>query len=269
MPRGRCRACRGAGVAPQRSDRGGALPRARDRARCSNVWRAAGSIARADERQRRDLFRIVRKSRRGIRRACRIAAREAGMVVGSRCAADRSAADRGASLNGVHAGRMKRARPAVVCAVWNRVSPREKPMKPLVSGSVSARSRRLRCCCRLPPCRPPRKCLGGSYLQSCRDVQVRGDRLIRTAGTSMAAGTRLRSTISAGARAVLQFRRAPRLRHSWRRLQYGQQQRTQSPEHEGRDHGSRYDRERSGYGSSRSHGPARLAINGAAGNAPA
>src|SRR4051794_29609212 len=99
------------------------------------------------------------------------------MVVGGRSAADGTAADPGASVAAVHGGRMKQARPAVVCTV-TLVRPEENPMKPLVSGSVLGAIAAAAMLLPLAAVPAAAQIPAGSYLQSCRDVQVRGDRLI-------------------------------------------------------------------------------------------
>jgi hypothetical protein len=77
---------------------------------------------------------------------------------------------------------MKQARPAVVCLV-TLIRREEKPMKPLVSGSVLGAVAGAAMLLSLAAIPAAAQMPGGSYLQSCRDVQMRGDRLVATCRT--------------------------------------------------------------------------------------
>src|SRR3954452_23922588 len=68
------------------------------------------------------------------------------------------------------------------CSRGNPFRCKEKPMKPRVSGSVLGA---IAAAMLLPLAAVPAAAQlpGGSYLQSCRDVQIRGDRLTATCRT--------------------------------------------------------------------------------------
>ena len=93
-------------------------------------------------------------------------------------------------------------------------------------GAFSARSRRPRCCCRLPPSRPRRKCRAARI---CNPAATRRCRATGWSRPAVREDGRLEPDRAEQYRPVrrryLQLGRASGLRHPWRRLQCRQQPR--------------------------------------------